>query len=180
MLCERWDSRRGSVRRPHTLQGSEGRDNARETEADSYDRRSWEIIIVSGRLRQKVCGRSRESLPPQDHTCTGAMVLASQAAEQLFLHARTSKVRTCGPTGNHSCRMLKKFDLLTHPAPPRRDAPVREQGRRRIETRDIPLRGTLRISMSRERSWRAFSASSTRRQESASRSEKTPHRQGPG
>jgi hypothetical protein len=31
-----------------------------------------------------------------------------QTAEKLFRHARTSMVRTCGTTGEHSCRMLKK------------------------------------------------------------------------
>jgi hypothetical protein len=43
-----------------------------------------------------------------------------------------------------SRRMLKKFV---------------QQGRRRVETGGVPSEGTLRISMSRERSWRTFSAS---------------------
>ena len=34
-----------------------------------------------------------------------------------------------------------------------------QQGRRRVETGGVPPRGTLRISMSRERSWRTFSTS---------------------
>jgi len=34
-----------------------------------------------------------------------------------------------------------------------------QQGRRRVETGGVPPGGTLRISMSRERSWRSFSAS---------------------
>ena len=35
---------------------------------------------------------------------------------------------------NTSRRMLKKARLLTRPTPVRRDAPCREQGRRRVET----------------------------------------------
>jgi len=38
-------------------------------------------------------------------------------------------VRTCGTTGEHSRRMLKKARLLTRPALARRDAPCPKQGR---------------------------------------------------
>ena len=52
-----------------------------------------------------------------------------QAAEKLCRYARTLMVRTCGTTGKHSLRMLKKARLLTRPTLARRDASCPRQGR---------------------------------------------------
>ena len=38
-------------------------------------------------------------------------------------------VRTCGPSAEHSRRVLKQARRLTYPTPARQDAPFRGQGR---------------------------------------------------
>ena len=69
VLCERWDSRRGSVRPVLTLQGTERRVNERETEADSNDWISWSnnysgLAASNRRNTLAGCSKSSTSYPP--------------------------------------------------------------------------------------------------------------------
>ena len=101
------------------------------------------IIILSGHAPQRMGAAPRRIAPSQDHTSADQCVRLSYLRNNYFA-GEDFEGLTVWPN---------KVTLLQDAQKVR---PARPQA---IRNRRRTLRGTLRISMSRERRWRAFSAS---------------------
>ena len=144
VLCERWDSRRGSIRRPSLYRAQSEESTRWRQEQAVTTGYHGAIIILSGQPRTEDLER-----------------LSGKARRNKTTHMRSSLscLAACGTTisagEDFECLTVwpNKVTLLQDAQKVR---PARPQA---IRNRRRTLRGTLRISMSRERRWRDFSAS---------------------
>ncbi len=114
MLCERWDSRRGSVRRPSPYSAQREESTRWRQGFAVTTGYHGVIIILSGYLPAEREALPEESEPSQDHTAAWQLGLLLRLRSNYFFERELRRsVRmpaassVSGLTGDHSYRMLK-------------------------------------------------------------------------
>jgi hypothetical protein len=185
VLCERWDSRRGSVRRPLPYRAQREESMHRKQKLAATSRYYGAINILSGYPPAEY-GRCSQGKANRHKTIPlrAGMSYFSDCGTTIFSrenfagsHECLRRAQSNGPRGNYSCRMLKKVRPTRPQAsrnrrryPPhfvRPFARTMDPGERinpsststsALQPPRISI-GRLRILISRESSWRACSAS---------------------